>query len=195
LKTEKEDTVIAFLTGEKIYLREIKPSDVSETSNYYRWLNDPEVTRYYQPYGIFPLSVEKLLERVTGAIKNPDIVPLAIMLPADGEEPVHIGAIQLGPINWLNRFAEIGYSVDRPYWGKGYGTEAVKLMRDYAFNKLNLHKLTAGAYAVNKGSIRILEKAGFIFEGTRTSMILLDGVYTDTVLLGMINPNHVAGSG
>jgi len=111
--------MIAFLAGEKIYLREIRPSDVSETSNYYRWLNDPEVTRYYQPYGIFPLSVETLLERVTGAIKNPDIVPLAIILPADGEEPVHIGAIQLGPINWLNRFAEIGYSVDRPYWGKG----------------------------------------------------------------------------
>ena len=187
--------MIAFLAGEKIYLREMRPSDVSETSNYYRWLNDPEVTRNYRPYGIFPLSVEKLLESVTNAIKNPDIVTLAIMLPVDGEEPVHIGAIQLGPINWLNRFAEIGYSVDRPYWGKGYGTEAVKLMRDYAFNILDLHKLTAGAYAVNKGSIRILEKAGFTIEGTHTNQFLLDSVYTDAVLLGMINPNHLVKNG
>jgi len=183
--------MIAFLTGEKIYLREIRPSDVSETSNYYRWMNDPGVTRYYQPFGIFPLSVEKLLGHVTDAIKNPDTVPLAIMLPADREEPVHIGAIQLLSINWLNRFAEIGISIDRPYWGKGYGTEAVKLVRDYAFSKLDLHKLTAGAYAVNKASLRMLEKAGFTIEGKRTSMILSDGVYVDAVLLGMINPNHL----
>ncbi len=183
--------MVAFLTGEKIYLREIRPSDVSETSNYYRWMNNPEVTRLYQPFGFFPLSVEKLLEQVTNSIKNPDIVSLAMMLPADREEAVHIGTTRLGPINWLHRFAEIGAVIDRPYWGKGYGTEAIKLVRDYAFNMLNLHKLTANVYAANKGSLRMLEKAGFTIDGTHTSLLLLDGVYTDGILLGMINPNYL----
>jgi RimJ/RimL family protein N-acetyltransferase len=76
------------------------------------------------------------------------------------------------------------------YWGKGYGTEAVKLMRDYAFNKVNLHKLTAHAYVANKASIRVLEKAGFIIEGIQKNQFLLNGEYADISLLGMINPNH-----
>jgi len=184
--------MIPFLRGERIYLREIKASDVSETSNYYRWMNDPEVTRYFEYTGLFPVSVEQLLERVTSSIKNPDIVPLAITLPTDGEEPVHIGTVRIGPINWLHRFSEIMITVDRPYWGKGYGTEAVKLMRDYAFNRLNLHKLTAHAYVANKASVRVLEKAGFIIEGIHKNQFLLNGEYTDIFLLGMINPNHVA---
>ena len=183
--------MIPFLKGERIYLREIRPSDVTETSNYYRWMNDPEVTRYFEYTGFFPTSVEKLLERVTNSIKNPDIVPLAIMLPTDGEEAVHIGTVRIGPINWLHRFSEIMITVDRPYWGKGYATEAVKLMHDYAFNKLNLHKLTAHAYVANKASLRVLEKTGFTIEGIHKSQFLLDGVYTDGILLGMINPNHV----
>jgi len=182
--------MIPFLAGERIYLREIRPGDVSETSNYYRWMNDPEVTKYFEHTGFFPMSVERLLERVTNAIKHPDVVSLAIMLHADREEPVHIGTVRLGPIIWLHRFSEVMITVDRPHWGKGYGTEAVKLVRDYAFNKLNLHKLTANAYAANKASLRVLEKAGFTVEGTHTNQFLLDGVYADAVLLGMVNPNH-----
>ncbi len=184
--------MIPFLRGEKIYLREIRPSDVSETSNYYRWMNDPDVTRYFEYTGFFPTSVEKLLERVTSSIGNPDIVPLAIMLPTDREEAVHIGTVRIGPINWLHRFSEIMITVDRSHWGKGYGTEAVKLMRDYAFNKLNLHKLTAHAYAANKASIKVLEKAGFTIGGTHTNQFLLNGEYVDVLLWGLINPNHAA---
>ena len=183
--------MIPFLKGERIYLREIRPSDVSETSNYYKWMNDPEVTRYFEYTGFFPMSVEKLLERVTNSIKDPDIVTLAIMLPTEGEEPVHIGTVRIGPINWLHRFSEIMITVDRPYWEKGYGTEAVKLMSDYAFNKLNLHKLTAHAYAANKASLRVLEKAGFTIEGTYTNQFLFNGEYADVLLLGMINPNYL----
>jgi len=186
--------VISFLAGEKVYLREIRPGDVSETSNYYRWMNDPEVTKYLGNR-FFPTSVERLLERVTSAIKSPDVVMLAIMIHADREEPVHIGNIQLGPIIWLHRFAEVGLSIDRPYWGKGYATESVRLVRDYAFNKLDLHKLTANAYAENRASLRVLEKAGFTIEGTCANQFLLDGVYADTVILGVVNPNHLAGKG
>jgi RimJ/RimL family protein N-acetyltransferase len=153
-------------------------------------MNDPEVTRYFEHTGFFPVSVEQLMERVTSSIKNPDIVLLAIMLSQDGEESVHIGTVRIGPINWLHRFSEIMVTVDRLCWGKGYGTEAVKLMRDYAFNKLDLHKLTAHAYVANKASVRVLEKTGFMIEGIQKNQFLLNGEYADIFVLGMINPNH-----
>jgi RimJ/RimL family protein N-acetyltransferase len=186
------DIMVPFLRGEKIYLREIRPSDVSQTSAYYRWMNDLEVNRYFEHTGFFPTSIEALMERVTSSIKNPDIIALAIMLPTESEEAVHIGTVRIGPINWLHRFSELMITVDRPYWGKGYATEAVKLLRDHAFKKLNLHTLTAHAYSSNKASLRVLEKAGFTIQGTHINQFLLNGEYTDIHLLGMINPNHVA---
>lgn len=61
--------------------------------------------------------------------------------------------------------AFIGYFLDKEKNGKGYTTEAVKLIVDYAFNKVNLHRIEAGVMPHNIGSIRVLEKAGFHKEG------------------------------
>ena len=177
----------AFLRGEKIYLRELRASDVSETSSYYRWMNDPEVTRYFEHTGFFPVTVEQLLERVNNVNRNPDIVSLAVML--DEAAPVHIGTVRIGPINWLHRFSELMITIDRPYWRRGHATEAVMLMRDYAFNKLNLHKLTATAYADNLASVKLLQKVGFSVEGSYKEQFLLDGRYSDGIMLGMLRPD------
>ena len=176
----------AFLKGKNIFLRELRPSDVSVTGNYYRWMNDPAVTRYFEHSGFFPITVEQLLARVTAVNQNPDVVSLAVML--DAAEPEHIGTVRIGPINWLHRFSELMVTIDRPHWRQGYATEAVTLMRDYAFDKLNLHKLTANAYAANEGSVRLLQKVGFSIEGHYREQFLLDGSYTDGVMLGMLNP-------
>jgi ribosomal-protein-alanine N-acetyltransferase len=177
----------AFLKGERIFLRELRPGDVSETGNYYRWMNDPEVTRYFEHSGFFPITLEQLLERVNNANRNPDVVSLAVML--DGPEQVLIGTVRIGPINWLHRFSELMITIDRPYWGQGYATEAVTLMRDYAFDKLNLHKLTANAYAANQASVKLLQKIGFSIEGSYQRQFLFEGRYADGVMLGMLNPN------
>ncbi|HZH62136.1 MAG TPA: GNAT family N-acetyltransferase, partial [Metabacillus sp.] len=61
--------------------------------------------------------------------------------------------------------AFIGYFVDKNYNGMGFGTEAVKLIVDYAFKQLNLHRIEAGVMPHNIGSIRVLEKSGFHKEG------------------------------
>jgi ribosomal-protein-alanine N-acetyltransferase len=177
----------AFLKGERIFLRELRPSDVSETSSYFRWMNDPEVTRYFEHSGFFPITVEQLLERVGAVNRNPDVVSLAVML--GDVEPAHIGTVRIGPINWLHRFSELMVTIDRPYWGQGYATEAVTLMRDYAFDKLNLHKLTANAYAANLASVKLLQKVGFGIEGHYREQFLFEGRYSDGVMLGMFNPN------
>ena len=61
--------------------------------------------------------------------------------------------------------AEVGFWIGEPFWGKGVATQALKLITDYGFNKLNLARIYAGAFEYNTGSMKVLEKNGFIKEG------------------------------
>jgi len=169
-----------FITGERIYLREVRLSDVNE--DYYRWMNDPDVTQYLESR-FYPNSLEGLRDYVTGKLGDRDNVFLAVVLK-DGDR--HIGNIKLGPINWIHRFADVGIMLgDKSSWGKGYASEAISLVVDYAFRKLNLHKVTAGCYCSNQRSLRAFEKAGFQVEGTLKEHYRLDGQYIDAMLLGI----------
>lgn len=85
--------------------------------------------------------------------------------------------------------AFIGYFLDKKHNGKGYTTEAVKLMVEYAFNDLNLHRIEAGVMPHNTGSIRVLEKSGFHKEGIAKKNVKINGKWEDHQVLAIINPN------
>lgn len=85
--------------------------------------------------------------------------------------------------------AFIGYFLDKEYNGKGYTTEAAKLVVDYAFNELKLHRIEAGVMPHNIGSIRVLEKAGFHKEGISVKNVKINGKWEDHQMLAIINPN------
>ena len=175
----------AFKTGKHIYLREVRLSDVNE--NYYCWMNDPEVTNYTESR-FYPVSKEALEEYVKEKQKGNDNIFLAIIYK---ENQKHIGNIKLGPINWIHRLADIGIIIgEKDYWGKGCATEAIRLISNYAFNTLNLHKLTAGCYKGNAASGKAFEKAGFIEEGMRKAHLFNDGKYQDLLQYGLINPGE-----
>ncbi|OIK09292.1 alanine acetyltransferase [Bacillus sp. MUM 116] len=84
--------------------------------------------------------------------------------------------------------AFIGYFLDKIHNGKGYTTEAVKLLVDYAFNELKLHRIEAGVMPHNIGSIRVLEKAGFHKEGIAIKSVKINGKWEDHQVLAVINP-------
>ena len=171
-----------FLEGKRIRLREVCIEDVNEI--YYRWLNDPEITRYLESR-FYPNSIISLRNYVKNNSGNKDNLLLAIILK---EENRHIGNIKLGPINWLHRFSDVGLLIgEKDCWGKGYATEAIKLISNHAFDHLNLHKLIAGSYDVNKGSIQAFKKAGFSIEGIRKRHYFCENRYIGHVMLGLIN--------
>lgn len=170
-----------FLEGERLYLREVRPSDVGEA--YYRWVNDPEVTHGLESR-FYPNSMESLREYVAAKTNDRNNVFLAIVLK-DGDR--HIGNIKLGPINWIHRLADIGLMIgEKDCWERGYGTEAIQVLARYAFEILNLHKLTAGCYGTNPQSGRAFEKAGFTREGIRRQHCFSNGSYVDVVLFGRL---------
>ncbi|WDT80179.1 MAG: GNAT family protein [Candidatus Manganitrophus sp.] len=185
---KKGEALTYFLEGKRIYLREVRPSDVNE--RYYRWMNDPEITRFLESR-FAPNAIENLRDYVAGKLGDRDNIFLAIVLK---KEDRHIGNIKLGPIQWIHRLADIGLLIgEKDCWGKGYATEAIQLVSDYAFNVLNLHKVAAGCYGPNEGSARAFQKAGFVVEGVRKEQFYTNGSYVDDILLGLIRPDRNQG--
>jgi RimJ/RimL family protein N-acetyltransferase len=171
-----------FFEGERIYLREVRREDVNE--NYYKWMNDSEITRYTESR-FYPYSTEQLLAYVASLDGKRDAVFLAIIAKGSGQQ--HIGNIKLGGIDWIHRRGDIGVIIgEKSVWGRGYASEAIALLSDYAFNKLNLHKVWAGCYANNPGSVKAFKNAGFEEEGVQKKHYFSEGEYIDLVLLGKI---------
>jgi [ribosomal protein S5]-alanine N-acetyltransferase len=178
-----------FLEGKRIYLREVRLTDVNE--NYYRWMNDKEVTRYLESR-FYPNSMEKLAEYVTTKLGDRNNIFLAIV-QKDGDR--HIGNIKLGPIDWIHRVGDLGLIIgEKDCWGKGYASEAISLVVEYAFGQLNLRKVTAGCYALNQGSIKAFQKAGFVIEGVRRQHYYCGGSYDDGILLGILRSEGATGN-
>lgn len=175
---------MAFLNGDRLCLRDVYPSDVNE--RYHAWMNDREITKYLE-VRFRPHSIENILSFVKRLDGNPDEILLAICLHDQGR---HIGNIKLGPINHIHRRGDISLFIgEKDYWGKGYATEAISLLKEFAFMELGLRKLTAGAYAANKGSINAFLRNGFEIEGTLKQHCLCGGSYCDVVMLGYIYPS------
>lgn len=169
-----------FIEGSGIYLREVRLSDVNE--NYYQWLNDPEINQFLETR-FLPQSMHNIEEFVRSKDGNSNEVLLAI---CDKTSSKHIGNIKVGPINWIHRYADVSLLIgDKAFWGKGIATEAIQLVSHFSFNVLNLHKLKAGCYEKNVGSMKAFEKAGFEKEGLLKKLWMLNGTFQDQVLLGL----------
>lgn len=171
-----------YIAGNAIYLRKLCPQDANR--DYCGWLNDPQVNRYlesrYQRW-----TVKKIREYVKDINSSKSNLFLAIIRKDCGR---HIGNIKLGPVDLRHKHCDIGIIIgDKPSWGRGFATEAIKLARDYAFKTLKLQKLTAGIYGQNIGSLKAFKKAGFSVEGVQKRQYFYEGRYVDCILLGCAN--------
>lgn len=168
------------LEGPRVRLREVRVSDV--TPAYYRWLNDPEVTRYLATRP--PQSRAQIRDYVKRMRDDPADVFLAIVVRRVNR---HIGNIKLGPIDWLNRRSEVSLVIgEKTYWHRGYGTEAISLVAAHAFETLDLHRLEAGCVSDNIASERAFVRAGFRREGILRERWLVDNRYMDHLWLGRV---------
>ena len=97
----------------------------------------------------------------------------AFAITVNGKVIGSIGAFRQGNIH--RKTAELGYYIAEEYWGKGIMTEAVKQLCDYVFSNTDIIRIYAEPFAYNIGSCRVLEKAGFQYEGTLRSNALKNG--------------------
>ena len=98
-----------------------------------------------------------------------------------------IGFMELAGINWAMGDAWVGLGIgEREYWGKGYGTDMMKIMLCYAFNELNLHRVSLDVFEYNPRAVRSYEKAGFVLEGRERKAIQRDGKFWDMIYMGVL---------
>ena len=100
------------------------------------------------------------------------------------------GGLGYEPGSDVERFsAEVGYWLGQACWGRGIGTEALRLFTSYAFDELGLLRIFALPFADNPASIRILEKAGYVREGTLRSSSVKYGQPRDQAIYAIVNDN------
>jgi len=98
-----------------------------------------------------------------------------------------IGFIGLWDVEWSHGDAEVGIGIgDSESWGKGYGTDAMRVILRYGFSELNLQRITLGVFDYNARAIRSYEKAGFTHEGRVRKAIFRDGSRADIVYMGIL---------
>lgn len=168
------------MTSKKVGLRQLTKSDIN--SEYCMWLNDKQVTEYMEArYSIW--NINNMVKYLDETSPYEYIFAICCL-----KTEKHIGNIKLGPIDWINRKAEISILIgNKNFWGKGFGTDAVALVNVFAFETLSLNKLIAGCYIDNKGSAGIFIKNGFIQEGLLKKEFSFRGNYTDGILFGKLN--------
>ena len=181
--SDKSDMSGNKLQGDLIYLRPIKAGDAGKT--YVRWMNDPEVAQFLESR-FQKHTLKSIKDYVASMRKKRDEYLFAICL-ADGDR--HVGNIKLGPVNKHHRFPHIGLLIgEKSHWGKGIATESIRLVTEFAFKRLKLHKVMAGCYASNIGSRRAFKNVGFIEEGIERLKWRSNGSFVNGIILGLVNP-------
>ena len=150
----------------------LAPLDVGQVSEeYVGWLNDPLVRQYTEISG--GETTASVTQYVAQTVAAPDAAIWRIVF-SDG---VHVGNIRLSHIRWKHRRAEVAILIgSRDHWSRGVATNAIRLLTEFAWTGLKLHKLTAGILAPNVASRRAFEKAGYSVEAVlREHAVFADG--------------------
>ena len=171
---------IVFLKGKRLVLRPLLEADLPKML---KWINDPEVNQYLSVYAPkMEKDEEDWIERVRKSQNQGSDFVFSIQL-IEGE---CIGNMGIHSISWKDRTATTGALIgEKEYWGKGYGSEAKMLLLDYAFNTLNLRKISSTVIAFNKRSEAYSLKCGYKREGVRVKQHYRNGEYWDEILLAL----------
>ena len=168
------------IVGERLYLSPMNPDD---TEIYTKWMNDRKVTdNLGLTSSMCPIEVER--NYIQG--KKSNNFDFSIVLNDD----TLIGNISLMDVDNVSGTATLGIFIgEEENRGKGYGTEAIKLLVDYGFNILRLHNINLHVFDFNKPAIRSYEKVGFKESGRRHECYFLDGKYHDQIHMEIIDTN------
>ena len=146
--------------------------------------SDAQTSRYlsYPPF-TEPAQAEAMVGRILKAQVEERTVDRVLIRKSDG---VPVGSCTLFSWNKQCARAEIGFSLARPYVSQGYMNEALRGFIEYAFTKLQMHRLEADIDPRNAASAKTLERLGFVREGFLRERWIVAGEVSDTALYGLL---------
>lgn len=184
----------AAIEGRTIHLRHPEPSD------YEAWAGLREQSaRFLKPWepawprdDLTRPAFRARLRRYAGEIRAGTGYPFFVYR---NEDEAMLGGVTLGNIRrGVAQNGQIGYWIGECFAGRGYMSEAVALICEFAFARNGLHRLEAACIPSNVRSIRLLERNGFRKEGVLAAYLKINGQWRDHVLYARINPLHMGAA-
>jgi [ribosomal protein S5]-alanine N-acetyltransferase len=177
------------LVGEKVFIRYLETKDAeallqleSRNQSFFQMYTGTREQEFY--------TLEGQLQRIQRNQEKKDLdqnYSFGIFLIENGEM---IGTLSLFEVlRGHLQSCFVGYFLDKDQNGKGYMTEAVRMIVAYSFEELKLHRIEAGVMPHNVGSMKVLMKAGFHKEGIARKNVKINGTWQDHQVLAIINEN------
>jgi ribosomal-protein-alanine N-acetyltransferase len=167
---------------ERMILRKMMHSDKNEIL-FLR--SDPRTMQFLDRE---PLKNEEealgLIQKILDALDKNEGISWGIELKGNSRL---VGTIGYWRMEKENFRAEIGYMIEPDLQGKGYMQEAITAVIDHGFNVLNLHSIEANVNPLNKASIRLLERNGFVREAYHRENYYYNGKFLDSAIYSLIS--------
>lgn len=154
-----------------------------------KWTNDAEFARMLDSDPARPHGVDYWADQDKENKEKKDLFNFRIRTLEDDKL---IGFLGLW-VSWSNQMCRVRIGIGEPeYWGRGYGSDALHLLVNYAFRELNVYKISLNVAQYNARAIRAFEKVGFTHEGAIRALIYRDGQRYDELQMGTIRPEWEA---
>ncbi len=178
---------VQLLRGTLVRLAAWEPEQ--DAKAYASWSDDIRFVRLGFDSPARPLSVGEARANLERRMTLwPESVEFAVR-PLEGEGL--LGEARLYDIQWNHRTAVAGLGIGRPDdWGKGYGTDVMRLLLRYGFDELNLHRIWLDTFGYNERAIAMYRRLGFVEEGRLREHLERDGRRYDVVLMGMLRDEY-----
>lgn len=164
------------------HLLRLAPPTASDAALFASWTRDDEYLRLLDDDPIRPLSEANFSSFGDASEDNSYYFHLRTL-----SDDIVIGFVVLFNLKWSNQTAEMAIGIgDKSHRGKGYGQDAIKLILNYGFNELNLHRISLTVMDYNTSAIKAYERAGFVKEGIHRQAIQRYGKRYDLLLYGIL---------
>jgi diamine N-acetyltransferase len=173
------------LSSNRLHLRAIEPEDIDWL---FRWENDASLwhlANTFSPFSHFILE-QYLLTAQNDIFTNKQL-RLMIDLKKDDSSRETVGSIDLFDFDPFHRRAGVGILIVTPERNKGYASEALELLKNYAFSVINLHQLYCNIGSDNQNSIDLFRKHGFEQCGRKKDWIWHNENWFDELIFQCIN--------
>ena len=175
----------AFLVGRDVYLRPLESADLPLIRE---WANAPDIRALTAE--VLPMSEAGASEFFDRVRTDRDRVWFAVVLKEDDRVIGEAGLLRMFHA-WRTTDLTIIIG-DRTAWGKGFGTQAIRLLLDYAFGCLNFHRVALGVVDFNERALNFYESVGFRREGVQRDGYFHGNRYHDFVLMSILEDEYSA---
>lgn len=160
---------------------------ISDAGELAQMLNNKKILDNLRDGLPYPYTTQDAKEYITTMLAADKTKTFAFAIIAENKVVGSIGVFRCENIHF--RTAEMGYYIGEPYWGNGIMTSAVRQVCEYVFANTDIIRIFAEPFAYNIASCRVLEKAGFQFEGLLRKNAVKNGVVLDMKMYSLLNPN------